>query len=64
MGDFGGLYECLVIIINVLISSWASFNFHLKAMQKLYLVKTKEPELLRTSNSKKNLQFMRSLRQE
>ena len=41
-GEFGGVLEVLIIILEVIISPWASFSFQLKALQKLYWVRTEK----------------------
>ena len=39
--------------LNFLFSSWAEFQFYLKAIQKMFNVRTRTPEIFRQSNSKK-----------
>ena len=46
MGDIGGLMEFIFVLIFVLFSPIAEFDFYLKAIKKLYFVRTKKKTLL------------------
>lgn len=48
-GELGGVKEVLVIIITVSLSSWAEFRFNLKAIQRLFAVRTKQPNVFNDS---------------
>lgn len=50
-GDFGGLLEVLTILCSMLIAPWAAFKFDFKAIQKLFLVHTKESGLFEATKS-------------
>lgn len=41
-GEFGGVLEMLLIILEAVIAPWASFSFQLEALQKLYWVRTEK----------------------
>ena len=41
-GDFGGLMEVLLLVTQFLVSSWSEHSFNLKAIQKLFLVKSQD----------------------
>lgn len=52
-GDLGGTMEVAIVFFTFLISPWAEFQFYLKAMQKIYNVKTKKINEFRVSKAKK-----------
>ena len=60
-GDFGGLLEMTKLIFGVFIWPWSSFQFSLKAIQKLYLVNTTQRKLFKKSESEKNKQAKKNL---
>ena len=41
-GDYGGLSEVLSLILTVFLGPWAELNYYLKALQKMYAVKSKK----------------------
>ena len=45
LADFGGVLQVLTVFFAMLIGPWASFQFDFKAIQRLYLVLTKEQDL-------------------
>ena len=53
LGDFGGLNEVVMSILALLLSPWVEFQFNLKALQKLYLVKTRRTDQFRQSGNDK-----------
>ena len=63
-GDFGGLNEVVTTIFFVILAPWVQFNFNVKALQKLYNVKTKKHSKFRRSNSTKYLSKMKKLDKE
>ena len=46
LGDFGGLFECIMIIMHLWIAPWSQFSFSINAIKKLYMAKTKDENLL------------------
>ena len=52
-GDFGGLLEVVMLLTTLFLSPWAEFQFTLKALQKLYEVKTKRTSEFRKTESNK-----------
>ena len=53
LGDFGGLNEVIMSVLALLLSPWVEFQFNLKALQKLYLVKTRRTDQFRQSGNDK-----------
>jgi hypothetical protein len=47
LGDFGGVTVFSYATLNFLFSTWAEFQFYLKAIQKLFNVRTRTPEIFR-----------------
>lgn len=41
-GDYGGLSEVLSLILALFLAPWAELNYYLKAIQKMYTVKSKK----------------------
>ena len=41
-GDFGGLMEVLIIVTELIVAPWAEHIFNLKAIQKLFFVKSRD----------------------
>ena len=55
IGDIGGVLEVLVSVVGILMYPLTEYSFVLKALQKLYLARTSNKNLLRkTSLKKKN----------
>ena len=46
IGDLGGVLEIFVLLFIFIINPITDFSFKMKAIQKLYLVKTKDGESL------------------
>ncbi len=46
LGDLGGVMEIIVIAFGYIMSSMSEFSFNLKAIEKLFLVRTKDETLL------------------
>ena len=46
ISDVSGVKELIISIIGFLIYPWAQFNFQIKALEKLYLVNTKDTSLI------------------
>ena len=44
-GEFGGVMEFFFVIGGILLSSYSEYNFILKALRKLYMVKTRDDNL-------------------
>ena len=55
VGDFGGVYEVLMLLGFLFLSPWSEFKYASKAIQKMYLVRTKARGLFRDTQSEKNL---------
>ena len=50
IGDLGGVYELFILIFAVFLSPWSDLMFHLKAIEKLYTVQTKQIEIYKKTN--------------
>ena len=61
-GDFGGVLEVGTISIGFLCYSWSEFQFTLKALQKVYNVKTHDENAFRDSNAVKYKKKRRKFR--
>lgn len=53
-GDFGGLLDFLSLIIGVIFAPWSEFKFLTKAIEKLYLVRTRSRFVFRKSEADKH----------
>lgn len=53
LSDFGGLYIVVMAVLTFILAPWGEFNFIVKAIQKLYNVKTKRQSIFRRSQSQK-----------
>jgi hypothetical protein len=53
LGDLGGIHDSITFIMMFLLMGYPEFNFNLKAIQKLYLVKTDCNEMKKTITSEK-----------
>lgn len=60
-GDFGGLKEVIFLIVGFFLAPWSEFSYSLKAIQKLYNVKSKKPSEFRKTKSQKYLDKMKKL---
>ena len=60
-GDFGGLLEVLTIIFSLAVSPWSQFHFEMKAIQKLYMVHTKNKGVFEETKSEKHLKRKKKL---
>jgi hypothetical protein len=49
----GGLIEVVFILSSKLIGSFSEFQFFIKAIQKLFLAKTKDDKLFQKSRNRK-----------
>ena len=49
LGDIGGVTEIFMIIFGTLFSSWTFHTFILKALELLYVAKTKQKNLFKQS---------------
>lgn len=54
-GDIGGLLEVLLIVSSLILAPWTEFKYTSKLIQKSYLVRTKDADLFRATNSQKHL---------
>lgn len=55
-GDFGGLLEVVMGVLALIISPWVEFQFNVKAIQKLYSVRTQKNSTFRKSAAKKHIE--------
>lgn len=46
LGELGGVMEIIVIVFSYAMSSMSEFSFNIKAIEKLFLVRTKDETLL------------------
>jgi len=53
LGDLGGIQDILIAIVGIFVFPYSEFSFNLKAMQKLYLVSTTDPNLIYNGALKK-----------
>ena len=44
-GEFGGVMEVFFVIGGILLASYSDYNFNIKALRKLYMVKTRDDNL-------------------
>ena len=47
IGDWGGVVQILEVFGALIVGSWATFNYNIKAIKKLYQVKTFETSLFK-----------------
>ena len=53
MGDLGGVLELIAIIVGIAVSPYSEHSFILKALQKLYLARTRTTGLFIQPKQKK-----------
>ena len=54
LGDFGGLMEVFLLVAQFFVAPWAEHIFNLKAIQKMFLVKSKTRSQFKRSKSDAN----------
>ena len=59
--DFGGLRDVIVSLIGLVLSPFCDFGFIVKALQKLYNVKTSKKSEFRRSKSQKYIKKLKKL---
>jgi len=53
LGDLGGIQGLIVGFWGFFLFSWSEFTFTIKALQKLYLVRSKDATFIQTNSHKK-----------
>ena len=53
IGDLGGVFEILVLIFGFFVNPISEHSFTMKALEKLYLAKTKQTDLLQKPSTLK-----------
>ena len=52
MGDLGGIQGLIVSFWGFFLFAWSEFSFNIKALQSLYLVKSKDHTFIYQNNKK------------
>jgi len=52
LGDLGGVYEIIIIVLSVYLLPISKHSFTLKATKKLFRGRTRDPNLFKKSNNK------------
>ena len=53
LGDLGGIYEVFVTCIGIFIFPYSEFSYNMKVFEKIFLVRTTDPNLILTKPTKK-----------
>ena len=53
IGDLGGISELFVLILGIFVFRYSEFSYNLKALEKLYLVNSKDPNIVDIKNTVK-----------
>lgn len=60
LGDVGGVLELLIFIFGVVMYPWSEFSFLTKALQRLYLARTKKESLfIKKKNKNKKVKVLK-----
>jgi hypothetical protein len=54
LGDYGGVEGVLLVLSALLLSPISSHSFYIKAIQKLFIAKTRDYALFRNKKNKKH----------
>ena len=46
LGDIGGIFDLLVMVMGIFMFRISEFSYNLKVFEKIYLVRTKDPNLV------------------
>jgi len=64
IGNLGGVNQLIIGVIGFFIYPWAHFNFNIKAIEKLYLAKTRNASIFLKKQSKNLLALKHALPDE
>jgi hypothetical protein len=54
-GDFGGLQYVLLLLGNLIVAQFSETSFNIKAISKLYNVKTQDDQFIKSQTKKKKV---------